>query len=204
MQGEEGTAIEPHKLQLVIPYHCWRQMHSLAAACATEVNGFGYIRHLFGGIFKLQEVFILEQVATPWSAETVDTALLAHLAKMHEEGIPSELLRFQWHSHGDAASFFSNTDNANIERWPGDWLMSLVINRRGEAVCRYDHFAGGLRLKAEVAIVISFPGLSPAELQWAARQLAAHVQTPSMALPAPTQPREENGPTQLHAPNRVF
>jgi len=37
-----------------------------------------------------------------------------------------------WHSHKTMSTFFSNTDDKTIEGWPGDYLVALVINRKGE------------------------------------------------------------------------
>lgn len=195
------------QLLLQLPYHCWRFMRNLAIACETEVNGFGYIKLFPGGIFRVQKVFILDQVATTWSVDTVDSALHAHLAEMHQQGISPELLRFQWHSHCDAPAYFSETDEANIERWPGDWLVSLVLNRRGETLCRFDQF-GKTRLKVGMVADITFPGPTARELQLARGLLDAHVRTQSHPTGILSQsdkhPREEHDQTQLHAPDRVL
>jgi len=106
--------------------------------CPVEINGFGIVNFDNPQVILLEDVFILDQMATPGSVETDPLALGRYMHQMHLDGGDSSKIKFQWHSHVQMPPFFSAVDKDNIENWPGDWLVSLVLNQRGEFECRYD------------------------------------------------------------------
>lgn len=123
--------------QLVIPFDVWQKMMAYILNCPVEINGFGNVS-LRGNIITVEDVFILDQVVSGVSAETVQESLDAYLTELRLSGGTSSSIRFQWHSHVNMNAYFSTDDMDNIARWPGDWLVSLVANQRGEYSCRLD------------------------------------------------------------------
>jgi hypothetical protein len=123
--------------QLVIPLPVWQKMMSYIFNCSIEINGFGFVSWV-NDIICVDEVFILDQEVTLVSAETVQESLDRFVDEQRRTTGKQAAMRFQWHSHVRGIARFSLTDNENIRRWPGDWLISLVGNHYGEFACRLD------------------------------------------------------------------
>jgi len=125
------------KPRVLIPFAVWQKIMAYILNCPVEINGFGVIEVGPFGVV-VQDVFILQQFATPTGVETDQGTLDRFVAEMARTGGNPGLIKFQWHSHVSMPAYFSGVDTANIERWPGDWLISLVANKRGEFSCRLD------------------------------------------------------------------
>lgn len=126
-------------------------------ACPIEINGFGYVKSVGGDLF-VTDVFILDQRASSGSVETDQRAMAQHVTGMLTDGDDPDRIKFQWHSHVRGDAYFSQTDLENIERWPGNWLISLVANYFGEYSCRIDSFASlRLGVSAELTILMDIP-----------------------------------------------
>ncbi len=123
--------------QLVIPLEVWQKMMAYILNCPVEINGFGFVS-LRGNVITVEDVFILDQVVSGVSAETVQESLDAYVHELTRSGGNPGAIKFQWHSHVKMTAVFSTTDTQNIARWPGDWLVSLVANHRGEYSCQLD------------------------------------------------------------------
>lgn len=122
---------------LVIPLAVWQQIMGYIQACPVEINGFGTLDRL-GNELRVDNVFILEQVATAGSVEVSPEVLARHLTTMVQRGEDTSRIRFQWHSHVDMPAYFSGVDLNNIEAYAADWMVSLVANKRGEYQLRLD------------------------------------------------------------------
>lgn len=140
---------------LTVPLAVWQKMMCFVQVCPIEVNGFGYVDRTPGG-FYLDDVFILRQTATAASVEVSDEALHQHLYELTVAGEDTGRMRFQWHSHVDFAAYFSSVDTNNIERYPGDWMLSLVANKQSEYEVRLDVFRP-FRVWTPLEIVIEMP-----------------------------------------------
>jgi proteasome lid subunit RPN8/RPN11 len=124
---------------LCFPYYYWLQLRTYILRCTTEINGFGLIRQTPEDnlTFVVEDIFILDQRATASSVETDQQALMRKMHELTQDG-KSELLRLQWHSHVHMPAYFSATDQANIDRVPGTWLVSLVLNQHNQLEARLD------------------------------------------------------------------
>ena len=137
---------------VMMSHEVWQTIMAYVRACPVEINGFGMVSMIHQGNIYVRDVFILEQEATATHVATNDAALAAFLDRhLANGGHPGEI-RFQWHSHVDMPARFSATDIALIQRWPGDWLVSLVVNKRGEYSCRIDMQSGGERFPLRVSV----------------------------------------------------
>ena len=131
---------------LVVPLDVWRKIMTYARLCKYEINGLGYIDRINadgqidkrGDDFYLSEVFILDQVVSGGSAEIDEATMHAHIHKMVTEREDTGRLRFQWHSHVNMTARFSSVDTATINKYDADWIISLVVNKRGELEARLD------------------------------------------------------------------
>jgi hypothetical protein len=73
---------------------------------------------------------------------TMDPAAVAQLiADLENQNIDSRKLRCWTHSHGSMSVFWSGTDDENINGLAnGEYLLSLVVNKKRDTMCRLDQY----------------------------------------------------------------
>ncbi len=145
-----GKHIYPH---LMIPERVMKLLQAYVDVCPVEINGFGLIRQLSAGVFRLDEVYILDQQVSYVHAVTDTDALSQNDSELAERG-EYELRRFQWHSHVDFEAYFSNVDVRNIMRREESWLISMVLNKFGHFEARLDLNIGGVRRQRPLTVTI--------------------------------------------------
>ena len=90
---------------------------------------------------EVSEVFILKQQCSGSSTE-LDQQDIARLMCELEKDHKADQLKLWWHSHADLQTFWSTTDDNNIERLrTGDFLLSIVVNKAWDICARLDWFA---------------------------------------------------------------
>ena len=105
--------------------------------CPAEISGLGVVE-LSGDQFIVRDVFILPQRVTASDTELKPEHLCDFLSNYIAQGKDPASLRVWWHSHGDSDLHWSSTDNDTIEAFPGDYIISIVGNKKGEFLCRLD------------------------------------------------------------------
>jgi hypothetical protein len=141
---------------LFVPVNVWQKMMAFVDACPEEVNGFGYLEQYSENALLLTDVFILEQFVTPASANCSAETIGRHLTQMMRDGEDLAKMRFQWHSHVNGSVYYSSIDTNAIDSsyLNAPWMISMVLNKLGEHVCRIDFFKNfRLSLGMEVRIV---------------------------------------------------
>jgi len=111
----------------------------LLRLCPAEIAGLGYVTPRPDGLLIL-DVFALPQRVTDSDAELDPEALLGFLSGFVAEGGDPSSLQLWWHSHVDGELYWSPTDLETIERFPGNRVISVVGNQKGELLCRLDLF----------------------------------------------------------------
>ena len=88
---------------------------------------------------RVTDFFLVKQVCSA-DETTMDQAAIAELIMSLEvKGIDSRKLRCWAHSHGTMTVFWSGTDHDCIDGLAnGDYLVSLVVNKKRDAMCRLD------------------------------------------------------------------
>ncbi len=170
----------------------WEQMMDWVKACRVEVNGFGYVDYdPATHSLWLHHPFLVDQTASLAGVETDAKAYAKFQDEAVRAGFSLENLRLQWHSHVDGPVVFSKIDTDNMARWPGELLVSVVFNKRGEYCCRLD-VKRPLPLSVELPVQINLPGPTPERLRQAHADIKAFVKdvTPKpilrpMGKPAP-------------------
>ena len=155
----EATGFIPHgfvpKVQILDPMPriliaaaAYDSMRYLVRLCPKEVGWLGCVTELKSNLFRIDEVFLHEQVVS--DVETVidgDTlALFAHeMFKRGDEGdrILANL-RFWGHSHVFFETVPSPKDNQTmlmIQESGGPWFIRGIFNKRGSASFSFYNFA---------------------------------------------------------------
>jgi hypothetical protein len=132
--------LEPKGAQLprvMITLEAFQKIRAWAAICPVEINGLGYVERR-GNDFLISDVFILKQKAGSDQVDMDDAAIHDLTYQLARRGMSTVGLRLEWHSHARHEVFFSEKDLYTINRQQGDYLISLVVNKRGEYVCRLD------------------------------------------------------------------
>lgn len=141
------------KPRVLLPLKEVKKILAWTKSVPGEINGLGIVERK-NNDFLIGEAFILKQKVSGGSAKIDPLAFNQYVAECDD---PSKV-RFQWHSHGDiSAKFFSETDiHETIAKWSGEYLISLVVNKRGDYRCRLDIFEP-IYLGFEVPILIAVP-----------------------------------------------
>ncbi|MBM4355533.1 MAG: hypothetical protein FJ109_17380 [Deltaproteobacteria bacterium] len=107
---------------------------------AGEVSGLGTVEEFDGG-FLVTDLYLPKQACTPAGTELDQEAVATLMLELDNSGKDPGGLRFWWHSHADMNTFWSKTDEQCIENLAnGDYVLSLVTNKRGSMLARLDIF----------------------------------------------------------------
>jgi proteasome lid subunit RPN8/RPN11 len=127
MQIPTTTLWIPPDIHAELMYYAWK--------VDAEVGGLG--RLVFdqenNDIF-VEELYLIEQEVH----QTECTLSAEGTAKLYEELIANDeadkigQLSLWWHSHKNMQAKFSTTDDECMRTWPGQYVVSLVVNRKGE------------------------------------------------------------------------
>lgn len=128
--------------QVHIEKTCWERMHGWCKAASSECSGMGlaYIDHAEKRIV-VYDVFFPKQYCSPGYTEIDDRAQGKLVYRLHKQNVDPTHFRFWWHTHYNFGTFWSGTDDNNAQNLAatnGEWELSLVINQKGEFLCRFD------------------------------------------------------------------
>lgn len=90
---------------------------------------------------RVTDVHLVKQVSTDAQTELDPKAVAELMLELENQGQDVSKLRFWWHSHGSLSVFWSDQDEACVnELANGEYLLSLVVNKRRDGLCRLDQF----------------------------------------------------------------
>lgn len=102
-----------------------------------EISGLGKVRRL-GNRILIEEIYLLKQESSSSTTDLDMAAVADFMTEMIKHEGPVEHLKLWWHSHGNMGAFWSGTDEKTVQGFENEWMVSLVVNRRGEYKCRLD------------------------------------------------------------------
>ncbi len=120
--------------------HALDKLLLYAERCPVEIGGLGTVVEDAEGLL-ITDLFILAQKVSASDTELDTDALFGLLDRLVAEGKDVAGVRLWWHSHADMDLIWSETDCATIGSLPGDFWLAVLVNRRGEVLCRLDAFA---------------------------------------------------------------
>lgn len=130
--------------QVNLPLPVYREMMHYVEKFDTECSGCGMVEMTEKAghfTFEITEVFLPEQKNTQVTTD-IDAGVVSRVVtKLVRDGRPVEKLRFHWHSHVNMSVFHSGTDTDNYSTLDnGEWLVSLVLNKKGEAFASVHYY----------------------------------------------------------------
>jgi hypothetical protein len=138
--------------------------------CPSEIGGLGEVRPDGDGLL-VTALSLLDQRVSSAETELEPEAVLRLLHQCVAEGRDPAALRLWWHSHAEGEVEWSKTDEATIQGFGADSLVSLVTNKAGDLLCRWDTW------RPERRTVEGIPVLLPEEPLWRARAAALRETT---------------------------
>lgn len=134
------TGVPPRAIVVNIRPEAMKKIKMYVQACDIEISGLGEIISLGAGKFEVTDVFLYNQTCTGTSTSLSNEDLTRFAIDRLNAGKDVEKIRFWWHSHVDMDAFWSGQDERAIEVIESDYLVSFVMNKRGEYRIRFDFF----------------------------------------------------------------
>ena len=116
------------------------RMRHYTQLAAGEVSGLGMVEEFDGG-FLVTDLFLPKQTCSPGGTELDQESVATLIMELDQAGEDPGKLRLWYHSHGGLDVFWSGTDESCINNLAnGDYILSLVTNKRGHVLARLDIF----------------------------------------------------------------
>ncbi len=186
---EKGESVDLHLGDvpgIFIAARAFHRLKFMLRLCPAEIAGLGYVASHPKGLL-IQDLFVLPQRVTDSDAELDSEALFRFLARFVADGGDPSSLQLWWHSHGDGAVYWSETDIETIERFPGTRGTSIVGNRQGELLCRLDLFVPRPERFEGLLLIEEADGEETLELEALYREVIAEIKT-KVRLRLPMEP----------------
>jgi hypothetical protein len=117
----------------------WQKLWLYISLARGEVGGLASVISE-GDDFLMTDCFLIEQRATDVDTELEPKAASRFLIDYLNQGGDPSQLRLWWHSHARESVFWSMDDERTIERFGGEYLVSLEGNFAGKFLARLDRF----------------------------------------------------------------
>jgi hypothetical protein len=118
-----------------------------AGMAQGEVSALGLVEEILDektgvlSALRVTDFFLVEQICSSAETDMDPTAIAELLIQLEEAQIDGRQLRCWAHSHGEMGVFWSDTDDECIIGLAnGEWLLSLVVNKKHETMMRLDQF----------------------------------------------------------------
>lgn len=137
--------MEQFRNYIVFEHKAWHKLQKYTEFAKGEISGIGIVEAL-PTFFYVPEVYLFKQVSSATHTSIDQEDYMKFTSKMMKEDKPLEKLKLWWHTHGDMATFWSPTDEANIqdfdwEKPEDNWVLSIVLNKQGDYKTRLDLFS---------------------------------------------------------------
>ena len=109
----------------------WDKMWGMTLRCKDEVSGLGIVDE--NDPCKVVDFFIVEQSCTASTTEMDQDAVANLIADMRDKGVNPSRWRVWWHSHASMKTFFSGTDEDNVERYASEKALWSVVTNHEDA-----------------------------------------------------------------------
>jgi len=175
-------------LAILITPSTFHRLKLLLRLCPAEIAGLGRVTPHPKGLL-IDDLFVLPQHVTDSDAELEPEALSRFLAQFVAGGGDPSSLQLWWHSHVDGEVYWSDTDLETIERFPGNRVISIVGNQKGELLCRLDRFVPRRERLENLPLVLidETGGAGAPDLETLGREVREEIRT-KVKLRVPMEP----------------
>lgn len=142
-----------------VTFEVFQKIRCYVDLCKYEISGLGVVERT-DNVFTITDVFILKQLTdSDGSYVKLDPkALNLFIYELVSSGKDSSKIKFQWHSHVYSSAYFSTEDISTTGNYMNDFMISFVINKKGQYLCRLDIFKPiQLSLELPVSVIFPFP-----------------------------------------------
>jgi proteasome lid subunit RPN8/RPN11 len=150
--------IEAEDVEIQLTLEAAQRLRTFVSLAPYEISGLGSVTR-DGNVFLVDRVYLLEQECS-YAETTLDDKALRDFVIEGEKEEPgfSEGINLWFHSHADMGCFWSETDNATVERLKNEsFLVSLVLNKKGDVRARIDTWEPLRVTLDKVPVKIEFP-----------------------------------------------
>jgi hypothetical protein len=125
-------------------------------AVSGEISGLGKATIVSGNLF-IEDVYLLEQESGGADTELKPEAVSELINELLAEGEDPQHVKLWWHSHGSMGVFWSGTDDKTAEGFANGWMLSLVLNKKGEYKSRLDVYEPVHLVADNLEMVVAYP-----------------------------------------------
>lgn len=143
-------------MKVIITPEAKQRLDLYVAAVDGEISGLGSVMVLKGNMY-IADIFLLRQESSSSETELNAGAVSELLNELIAAGEPVEMLKLHWHSHANMSAFWSGQDDKTAEGFANGWMLSLVINKKGEYKCRLDVYEPVHLLMDNITMEVGLP-----------------------------------------------
>lgn len=121
-----------------------------------EVSGLGRVVSHHGALV-ITDIYLLRQECSATTTELHPEDVSNFLVSLIQQGVDPSELKLWWHSHADMSVFWSGTDEKTASQFGNGWMLSVVGNKRGDYLCRYDQWEPVDLMVNEIPLQIALP-----------------------------------------------
>lgn len=128
-------------MKIIIPQAVEAKIHAYVMSVDSEIAGMGKVKVIDASTILIEDVMIYEQEVTGTTADLSPQAMAKWTHQLVQAGGSPKDWRLWWHSHDTMPAFFSKRDTDTMDaNEQGDWMLSLVVNKKRERKARLDTY----------------------------------------------------------------
>lgn len=133
----------------------WERLFKFIDVFPVEIQGFGRVRVVSPGVYRITEVFLVDQDAVSAAHAVATDGFAKFCTQEMIADRPIEDIRFWWHSHVRMSTEWSSTDIDTMASFMhSGWLIAFVGNKRGECRIRFQCFDPPLAIDNVAAHIV--------------------------------------------------
>jgi|WetSurMetagenome_2_1015567.scaffolds.fasta_scaffold01396_27 hypothetical protein len=125
-------------------------------AVTGEISGLGRAT-CYKGVIFISEIYLLHQESSAGETELVPSAVADFINELIATQRDPGEVKVWWHSHANMGAFWSTTDDKTAENFSNGWMLSLVVNKKGEYKCRLDVYEPVHLTADNLDLVVCYP-----------------------------------------------
>ena len=127
-----------YNISIAIKEKALKKIQNFIELAPGEISGLGTISKQYNH-FIIEDVFLFKQQNTSASTTLDVEEITAMLVGKMQKNEDVSNIKLWWHSHANMGVFWSGTDDSTINNFDNkEYLISLVSNKEGQILCRFD------------------------------------------------------------------